>query len=111
MNDRPGWIQLLYKRGSAGHALHSGFLLNLTAESVAEVAASQPNGREELREVAMTELESDDSQAVALSLVYLGVVGKPEDLPAVDRFADHPSDLIRKAARACLFGLRQAARG
>jgi hypothetical protein len=108
MNHRPGWIQLLYKRSNAGHALHTGFLLNITNENIAEIADSHIGGREQLREVALTELDSDDSQILALSLLFLGIAGQPEDFTIIKKFVDHPSDLIQKAARACRFELLQA---
>lgn len=107
MNDRPGWILSMYKRGSAGHALHTAFLLNFTNENIAELADIEPDGRDQLRQVALSELGSEDPQVVALSLVFLGVVGRPEDLPAVLPFVDGQSDLVRRAARACQFELRQ----
>jgi hypothetical protein len=107
MNDLPGWIQFLYKRGSAGHALHTGLLLDLTNESIAEEADAHPGGRQQLREVALSELESGDLQNVALSLVYLSVVGQAEDLNAVERFANHGSDLVQRAARTCQYQLHR----
>jgi hypothetical protein len=106
MNDRPGWIQLLYKRHTAGYALSTAFLLDFMTEFIAGEADAQPDGREQLRRVALIELESHDPQLVAFSLVCLSVVGQPDDLSAVKRFITHPSDLVQRAARTCLFKLR-----
>lgn len=73
MNGCPGWRQLLYKRHTAGHALQPAFLLSHFNEFIAEQANAQPDGREQLRQVALSELESYDPQFVALSLVCLAV--------------------------------------
>jgi hypothetical protein len=64
----------------------------------------------ELRAVALDRLSEADPEIVAFSLVLLGAVGRPEDLPVVDSTAAHPSELVRKAARACRFQLERAAR-
>lgn len=101
---------MLYKRRKAGHALHSAELLKWTSELVAERAAAEGNGQAELRRVAIQELESGDSETVALSLVFLSVVGQPQDLPKVEPLVAHPSDLIQRAARACRFQLQAMAR-
>ncbi len=103
--DHPGWIQFLYKRDSADYSLRSAFLLKFTNEILAEKVCSEPDGREQLRQAALAELGSEDPEVVALSLVYLGVVGRPEDLPTVQRFVDDPSELVRRAARTCAFEL------
>jgi len=110
MNDRPGWIQLLYERHTAGWALHTAFLLNFHQDFVAEEADAQPDGREQLRQVALSELNSHDLHFVAMSLLFLGVVGQSDDVPAVEAFVAHPSDLIQKAARASLFELKRKKR-
>jgi hypothetical protein len=107
MNDRPGWIQLLYERHTAGWALHTAFLLEFHQNLVAEEVDAQPNGREQLREVALSELNSHDPSVTAMSLLFLGVAGQPDDLPAVEVFVADPSDLVQKAARASLFELRR----
>jgi hypothetical protein len=107
MNERPGWIQLLYERHNAWHALHSAFLLHGFKDFVAGEADAQPDGRGQLRQVALSELRSDDPHSVAMSLLFLGVVGHLDDLPAVETFITHPSDLIQKAARASLFELKR----
>jgi hypothetical protein len=107
MKDRPIWIQLLYKRHSASYALHSAFLLEFVNGLVVAEADAQPNGREQLRQVALSELNSPDPQVVAISLLFLGVVGRPNDISAVEGFGNHQSDLVQKAARTSLFELRQ----
>ncbi|MFZ1936605.1 MAG: hypothetical protein WCB27_07100 [Thermoguttaceae bacterium] len=110
MNDRPGWIQLLYDRHTAEPALRTACLLHLSQGFIAGEADAQPAGREQLRKAALDEVESDDPQFVGFSLICLGVVGEPEDLPVVTGFTDHPSDLIQRAARTCLFELEQKKR-
>ena len=111
MIDTPGWIQILYARGCASHALKTAFLLNLTNSDVAETAASQPEGRKLLREVALNQLESDNEEVVAQSLLFLRVVGQQEDLCFVERFLVNASDLIQRAARVACYELKQMARG
>jgi hypothetical protein len=103
----------LYDRHNAWHALHTAFLLESTQDFIANEADLRPGGREQLRRVALCELESDDERTVASSLVCLSVVGQPVDLPALDRLIAHPSELIQRAARACRFELqaRKRARG
>lgn len=105
-----GWIRLLYKRHSASHALHSAFLLNLTREQIAEGARARPGGRDELRAFALEELASEDAGKVAYSLVVLCAVGLSEDLALIKPLLDHPSELVRRAARACRFELRRKRR-
>jgi hypothetical protein len=110
MNDVPGWIQLLYKRHTPEYALQTAFLLDFVRGSVAEQADAQPDGREQLRQIAVRKVESHDPQTVAWSLICLGVVGLPEDLSMVERFIAHPSDSIQRAARACQFQLKKNGR-
>ncbi len=108
MTDRPGWIDLIFKRWNAGHALSTSFLLNSTNQEIAELSDGQPNGREQLRQASLDELASDDSRSVALALVFLGVVGRVDELPRIEQFVQHPSELVRRAARCCRFELRHA---
>jgi hypothetical protein len=110
MNDRPGWIQLLYKRHNAEWALHTAFLLSFYQHLVAEEADTQPDGREQLRQVALSELNSHDPHYVAMSLLFLGVVGQLDDIPAVESSVDHPTELVQKAAQASLFELKRKTR-
>jgi hypothetical protein len=110
MNDRPGWIQLLYERYTASYALHTAFLLKFVNGLVAEEADAQPNGREELRQVALSELNSPDPQVVAMSLLLLGVVGQSDDLAAIESLAVHTADIVQRAARTSLFELKQKSR-
>ena len=107
MNDRPGWIRLLYERHTAWRALHTAFLLNSFKGFVSEEADARPNGRGQLREVALAELNSPDPQCVAISLLFLGIVGQLSDMPAVEAFVTHESDLVQRASRASLFQLKQ----
>jgi hypothetical protein len=107
MNDRPGWIRLLYKRHNAWQTLHTAFLWNHFRIFVAEEADAQPNGREHLREVALEELASQDFRLIAFSLLCLGIVGRREDLPLVERFVACPDDLTRRAALAAQFELKK----
>ncbi len=106
MDGHRGWILALYRRMNARGALHTGFLFDLTSTEIPEEVASQPNGRDQLRHVALSELQSDDPQKAALSLVFLGVVGQAGDSAAAEALSDHPSDLVSRAARACWFALR-----
>jgi len=101
---------LLYKRQSPAHALHSDFLLEHTRGFIAGEADAQPDGREQLRRIAVRELESHDPRTVAWSLICLGVVGLPEDLPMAERFVAHPSDLIQRSALTCQFELKRMKR-
>jgi hypothetical protein len=111
MEDTAGWIQLLFKRMRAGHSLRTSFLLGLTNEQIAMEAHAQPGGRDQLRQVSLAALASDDLEKVAIALVCLGVVGDSEDLHHVDPLVGHDSDLVRRAARTCRFELLQISRG
>lgn len=102
-----GWIRLLYKRHSASHALHSAFLLNLTRDQIAENARSRPGGCDELRAFALRELASQDLGRVAYSLVVLCAIGLAEDLAMIEPLLDHPSEVVRRAAKACRYELRR----
>jgi hypothetical protein len=110
MTDTPGWIQVLYKGLNAGHALHTAFLHNLTQSQIAEMADGQPNGRRELRDTALSQASSSDPRIVALSLVFLSVVGEAEDSALAAALSDHASGLVRRAARACRFALEHRSR-
>ena len=113
MTDTPGWIQLLFKRSKAESALHSAFLYDLNKANILEEINARPNGPDELRQVALGELDSADPETLAMTLVFLSIVGKPEDLRIVGnlQLADHSSELVRRAAKTCLFDLRHADSG
>ena len=107
MDETPAWIELLYRRLNPYHALVSAFVVDLTQSQLAQAAESNEQGRDKLRQVALAELLNNDSDTVALSLVFLAVVGTSNDLPAVTEFAAHPSDVVRRAANYCLYALRR----
>jgi hypothetical protein len=111
MTDTPGWIRWIFQRYSAGHALHSEFLLDQDRENIASLADGQPDGRASLRRESLALLDSSDPNAVAMALVCLGVVGESEDLPLVDGFVHHSEDLIRCAAKSCRFEIVHRGRG
>jgi len=96
MNDRPGWIQLLYERHTASYALHTAFLLKFVNGLIIEEADAQPSGREKLRQVALSELDSPDRQVVAMSLLFLGMVGQAADLPTIRNLVAHECDSYPK---------------
>ena len=105
--ERAGWIDLLFKRHTAFHALKTGFLLNLSQKQLKEESESHPNGPHALRKAALEQLKSGHLEFVAFALVVLSVVGQAEDLSRVDGFIEHPDELVRKAACACRFKLRR----
>ncbi len=106
-NSPAGWIDILFKRRSARSALGTGFRLNFELNLIADEAASRPGGTEALRAAAFQKLESHhDEEAVAMSLLVLGAVGRNAELPLAERFLEDPSELVRRAVKACLFQLR-----
>lgn len=105
MNELPGWIQMLYKRLTAYHALHTAFLHESAKSQIAEMADGQPNGRQQLRETALSNLSSSDPSVIALSLVFLSVVGEAQDTAHATNLLNHTSDLVQRAAKACQFAL------
>lgn len=110
MPDRPGWIQHLFARSSAEHALSSAFLLDLSQDGVRQAVAANPDGEHALRTAAREELTSADPQTVALALLFLSVVGQSNDLEQVEPLGESESDLVRRAAKACVFHLTQQSR-
>lgn len=111
MTDTPGWIGLIFNRKTAYHALHTAFLLDLNNEQIASEADGQPNGRADLRRESLAIVRGDAPGAVAMALVYLGIVGEPEDLSQVDGFLFHSDNLVRRAAKTCRFEIVQRSRG
>lgn len=107
MDDRPGWIEILCKRYRAGHALHSAYLVNLEQEHIQEAADGVPSGEEQLREVALGDLDAEDPKLIEYSLICLSVVGRREDLKSVEPLLTHASSLVRRAARVCRFELKR----
>ena len=107
MNDVPRWIFSLYRTSNAGHALTTSFLLDLTRSQITEMAEAQLDGRQHLRQFALDEISSNDPEVVALSLIFLSVVGDAEDLAAVEGAMTHDSDLVRRAARVCQYELQR----
>jgi hypothetical protein len=105
MADRPIWVEVLLKRHSASHALGTGFLLDLTFKRLAEEADTHEHGARDLRQAACELLSSHEEDEIALSAIIMGVVGLPEDLPRIEPLKQHPSELVRKAASACLFAI------
>ena len=110
MSEYPGWIQVLFSRGSAHHALKTAFLVNSTRTCIENEVDAHHNGRELLRAVALEELSSDNIDNVAYSLVCLSVVGRPADLVNVEPYVTHTSDLVCRAAKSCRFALKQLSR-
>lgn len=108
MTDHPAWVQLLLKRESAGHWMASAFLSDLSRENVLELADQQPDGRETLRQAALTELTSESPEQVAVAILFLSVVGRHEDLAAVSTFLRHSSATVERAAKVCRFALQRA---
>lgn len=110
MNDIPGWIEHLYSRGDASHALHTGFLLNITYDFITDVVEAHADGRSQLRQNALNRLESSADNEIALSLIFLAVVGHAEDASNVSALLHHPSELVQKAAKGCVFALNRPGR-
>lgn len=110
MPETPAWISLLFKRSKACHALHTGFLLELTNRDTRELVDAYPDGNRLLRQVSLERLNSSNPHTLALSLIFLGVVGSLEDVSHAESFLDHSSDLVQRAAKTCCYELKQASR-
>ena len=102
-----GWIEILFKRHTAAYALRSAFLLNDSYRLISDEADARPKGRDALRHAALARLSSHEEGAMSYSLIVLAVVGLPEDLAVVEPLRDHASDVVRRAARACVFKLKK----
>lgn len=107
MEDIPGWIQLLYKRRRAQAMLHDAFSVNSANRHLEEQIEGCPEEREQLRDVALRCLSSVDAEEVAQSLVFLGVVGKREDIATIEGYLGDAAELVQRAARLCVFQIRQ----
>jgi hypothetical protein len=110
METTAGWIESLFSRHTAAHALSSGFLLKTAYRLIAQEADSKPEARSALRTVALARLLRDEEDAASYSVIVLAVVGLPPDRVVLEPLLDHPSDPVRRAARACLFELKRPER-
>ena len=105
MDERPGWIELLFKRGHGRTTFKTVFLLELDKRHIVRECDTVSNGRQALRDAALEVLEVERSSEMVQALAYLLVVGSPEDLGAVQPLITHHNESIRNAAKAVAFEL------
>lgn len=110
MNDIPGWIELLFRRGDASRALSTSFLLDLTYRNVNEAVEAHEDGPFQLRQTALGRLDSAVDTEVANALIFLAIVGRPEDTHKVLSLVKLPSEWVQKAAKTRLFALSRPRR-
>jgi hypothetical protein len=92
---------------SCSEPRHVHFRQDLLRKWVAEVADAYENGWTLLREGALRQLADDDANLIECALAVLFVVGKSNDAAAVEPLLLHQNERVQKAARTCLFELRQ----
>ena len=110
MSERPSWIEAFFAKKRAGGAFESRWARDRqrwAREDIVEQVGDDPKNADDLRQAALDESRSDDIRRVELALECLMVVGRQDDLAAVAHLDDHPSEYIRRAAKACRFALRQ----
>ena len=110
MDAEPGWILSLCRGQNADHALTSAFILDLTKSHITDIVDSQLDGRGQLRRFALRQISSAEPGYVALSLIFLSIVGESKDLQTVEGLTAHSSNLVRRAARVCEYDLKRADR-
>lgn len=108
----PAWIEWLFNSGIGLGCLdsrYSPFRQDSAKQQIAEVLNSEKDGFQLLRIASLRELQSENESRVERALVYLMLVGRFEDIPAVDAVANHPCVTVRKGAKTCRFELSHRA--
>jgi hypothetical protein len=110
MQERPLWLELLFRSGLARGCFESRFApyrQDAVKRDVQERTSAEPGRVEELRAAALNELANADWRIVERALAYLLVVGQASDAAAIEFLTEHPEEYIRKGAQACLFEVRR----
>jgi hypothetical protein len=76
-------------------------------ERVWEAVDAYENGRNQLHDACVQHLADPDDDVVENALACLFVIGTSADMQAVEALFQHPSEIIRKAARTCRFEIRR----
>ncbi|HEY8665941.1 MAG TPA: hypothetical protein VIL86_04705 [Tepidisphaeraceae bacterium] len=94
---------------------YTRFHQRLLRKQVQSVVDAYENGRGLLRYAAKEQLHTarqklteDDVGMIDRALACLFVVGDIGDIPEVEALLSHRAESIRKAARTCLFEIRQS---
>ena len=81
------------------------FWMEFYANCVQDKAEGCPEFLEELRSTAIEALASDDPAWIRKGLHALAVVGERSDVSLIQKFEQHPNQLIAKDAKTCRFEL------
>ena len=110
VHERPGWIMALFRSGfSIGNfeTSYAAFRLRTVKDLIEDRIPQEPGSREALRQAALEELDNPNHLIVERALFFLLVVGHAIDAKAVKPLKHSPNEVIQKAAKTCLFELRQ----
>jgi len=107
MDEMASWILMLFERGHGLSAFDTRFLYDLHKEMVEENIENNPDRREELRRAALEAIQSDDSRRQVQGFSFLLVAGEVQDILVVEPYTSSSDENIQKAAKTCLFELRQ----
>jgi hypothetical protein len=106
----PAWIEWLFQSGiglgnfDPPHAL---FRQRKDTETVLSMVESEADGARQLRAACLNELDNEDAARVERAIFYLMMVGRPEDIAAIEKRLKHSSATTKKAVKTCRFELRQ----
>ncbi len=103
----PTWIEFDFKRHRSELAFSTPFQMKFHCERIQTLIAGVPNGAEELRVAALRRLHSHHDGEIVAALLAVYVVGKIDDIPAVERLLDYRNERVRNAAKTCLFQLKR----
>ncbi len=105
----PGWIDRLLRHGSynCSETEYVKFRQELLRGQILDAANAHENGRALLHESSLQHLADPDDRVVRNALSCLFVIGDSADSQAVGAILQHPSEVVRKAARTCHFEIRR----
>lgn len=106
----PTWIEWLFQSGIGLGNFDPPYALSRQrrdAERVLSMIESESDGCRQLRDACLNELGNHDAARVERAIFYLMMVGRPEDMAAIERRLSHPSETVKKAVKTCLFELRK----
>ena len=105
----PSWIEnLLHSQPySCSEPAYVHLRQRWVREHISAHVAANNDGAEQLRSACRERLPDDDAALVERALTCLFVVGVADDAPAVEPLLAHTDELVRKAARTCLFEIRR----
>ena len=107
MQEKPAWIELLFKRNNRHHCFATPFVLRLNVKQIERSLSLFPEERSQLRSIAIQRLGSDDIDHLVIALLALFVVGISEDINLIKPLTAHSDGYVKKAAKTCLFELKK----